>query len=66
MIAKAVHSVVNYYNILQITVGDDSEVLYINSLWGSDTIISVEAVIEEFLMIFQLSHQHCFLLERIM
>ena len=41
LVAKAVDGVVDYYNILKVTVGEYSQVFYVDTFWRSDALVSI-------------------------
>ena len=47
LIAEGVHCVVDYDHILEISVGDDPQILDIDTLIGSDAVVSVETILNK-------------------
>ena len=41
LVAEAVDGVVDYYNILKVTVGEYSQVFYVDTFWRSDALVSI-------------------------
>ena len=56
LVSKRIHSIIHDYQVFQLSVLDDPEVFDVDSFWGLDAVVSIEAVIDELLGLLLLLH----------